>query len=54
MLKNVDTVIFDMDGTVLNTLEDLMVSVNYVLSEFNMPCHKIEEYRMFLGILRHN
>ena len=48
MLKNVDTVIFDMDGTVLNTLEDLTVSVNYVLSEFNMPCHKIEEYRMFL------
>ena len=48
MLKNVDTVIFDMDGTVLNTLEDLTVSVNYVLSEFNMPCHKIEEYQMFL------
>ena len=49
MLKNVDTVIFDMDGTVLNTLEDLTVSVNYVLSEFNMPCHKTEEYRMFFG-----
>ncbi len=49
MFENVNTVIFDMDGTVLNTLEDLTVSVNYVLSKFNMPDHTEEEYRKFFG-----
>lgn len=49
MFENVNTVIFDMDGTVLNTLEDLTVSVNYVLSKFNMPDHSEEEYRKFFG-----
>ena len=49
MFENVNTIIFDMDGTVLNTLEDLTVSVNYVLSKFNMPDHSEEEYRKFFG-----
>lgn len=49
MFENIDTIIFDMDGTVLNTLEDLTVSVNYVLSEFDMPEHSEEEYRQFFG-----
>lgn len=49
MFENVNTVIFDMDGTVLDTLEDLTVSVNYVLSKFNMPDHSEEEYRKFFG-----
>ena len=49
MFENVNTVIFDMDGTVLNTLEDLTVSVNYVLSKFDMPGHSEEEYRKFFG-----
>ena len=41
--------IFDMDGTLLNTLEDLMVSTNYALSQFNYPTHTIEEIRFFVG-----
>ena len=45
----ITTVIFDMDGTVLNTLEDLTVSMNYVLEKFGMPGHKLEEYRLFFG-----
>ena len=49
MFENVNTIIFDMDGTVLNTLEDLTVSVNYVLSKFDMPDHSEEEYRQFFG-----
>ena len=49
MFENVNTIIFDMDGTVLNTLEDLTVSVNYVLSKFDMPDHSEEEYRKFFG-----
>ncbi len=45
----ITTVIFDMDGTVLNTLDDLAVSVNYVLTRFGLPVHCTEEYRLFFG-----
>lgn len=45
----ITTIVFDMDGTVLDTLEDLTVSMNYVLSKFGMPEHKLEEYRLFFG-----
>ena len=45
----IDTIIFDMDGTVLNTLDDLTVSVNYVLEKFGMPLRTMEEYRLFFG-----
>ncbi len=41
--------IFDMDGTLLNTLEDLMYSTNYALLQFNYPIHTIEEIRFFVG-----
>ena len=42
-------VIFDMDGTLLNTLEDLMISTNYALSQFNYTTHTIEEVRFFVN-----
>ncbi len=45
----ITTIVFDMDGTVLNTLEDLTVSMNYVLGEFGMPGHSQEDYRRFFG-----
>jgi haloacid dehalogenase superfamily, subfamily IA, variant 3 with third motif having DD or ED/haloacid dehalogenase superfamily, subfamily IA, variant 1 with third motif having Dx(3-4)D or Dx(3-4)E len=45
----INTIVFDMDGTVLNTLEDLTISVNYVLEKFGMPKRTLEEYRMFFG-----
>ena len=41
----ITTVIFDMDGTVLNTLDDLATSVNYVLTRFGLPVHNAEDYR---------
>jgi len=44
-----NTIIFDMDGTVLDTLEDLTASVNHVLSAFGMPARTKEEYRRFFG-----
>ena len=47
--KNIDTVIFDMDGTTLNTLVDLANAVNYVLSSFDMPTHEVLEYRKWFG-----
>ena len=45
----INTVIFDMDGTVMNTLDDLTDAVNYVLGEFGMPLRKQDEYRRFFG-----
>ncbi len=40
---------FDLDGTILDTLEDLCDSVNYVLEEFYFPQRTIEEVRRFVG-----
>lgn len=48
-MKKYDTVIFDMDGTLLNTLEDLMDSVNFVLADHGFLCKKIEEIRNSVG-----
>lgn len=44
-----DTIIFDLDGTLLNTLEDLTDSVNYVMGQFGHPAHTIEEVRRYVG-----
>ena len=46
---NYDAVIFDLDGTLLNTLEDLTDSVNYALSNAGLPGRTIEEVRRFIG-----
>lgn len=42
-------VIFDLDGTILNTIKDLTNSVNYVLKHYNMPLKKEEEIKYYLG-----
>lgn len=42
-------VIFDLDGTILNTLTDLTNSVNYVLEHYGLPLKKEEEIKYFLG-----
>ncbi len=42
-------VIFDLDGTLLDTLEDLADSLNYVMEKYSCPVHTIEEVRGFVG-----
>ena len=44
-----DTVIFDLDGTLLNTLEDLADAVNFVMRANGYPERTIEEVRCFVG-----
>ncbi len=44
-----DTVIFDLDGTLLDTLEDLTDAVNFALRECAMKTRSIEEVRIFVG-----
>jgi len=42
-------IIFDLDGTLLNTLEDLTDSTNFALSEFNYPQKTLDQIRNFVG-----
>lgn len=49
MRQKIDTVIFDMDGTVLDTLQDLADAVNAALKAFGMPERTIDEVRAFVG-----
>ncbi len=42
-------ILFDLDGTLLNTLEDLKDAVNYTLSCYGCPQRSREEIRRFLG-----
>ena len=48
-MKTYDTVIFDLDGTLLYTLEDLMLSVNHALSGFTPVRRSLEDVRGFVG-----
>lgn len=48
-MKHYETYIFDLDGTLLNTLDDLMLSVNYALEKHGMPQHSRDEIRQFVG-----
>ncbi len=44
-----ELIIFDMDGTILNTLEDLQGSLNYALTLSGFPERSLEEVRNFVG-----
>lgn len=43
------TILFDLDGTLLNTLDDLTDSVNYALALLRFPARTVEEVRSFVG-----
>lgn len=42
-------VIFDLDGTLIDTLEDLAEAVNFALEKRGLPLHGLEEYRQMVG-----
>ena len=41
--------IFDLDGTILNTIQDLANTLNYALSTYGYPTHTVDEVRRFVG-----
>lgn len=43
------TYIFDLDGTLLDTLQDLADSVNHALRQYGMPEHSLDDIRRFVG-----
>lgn len=48
-MKDTQLVIFDLDGTLLNTIGDLAAACNVVLKKHNEPEHTYEEYCHFVG-----
>lgn len=42
-------ILWDLDGTLINTLEDLAAAVDYALELRGLPTHSIEEYRKMVG-----
>ncbi|MGN0221138.1 MAG: HAD family hydrolase [Prevotella sp.] len=48
-LSRFDTFIFDLDGTLLNSLQDLAISTNWALRKNGFACHPADRIRMFVG-----
>lgn len=48
-MNRYDTVVFDLDGTLLNTLDDLADAVNYVMRMNHYPERTVDEVRRFVG-----
>ena len=48
-MQQYSTYIFDLDGTLLDTLDDLAAAVNYALRTYGMPEHSRDDVRRFVG-----
>ena len=48
-MNSYSTYIFDLDGTLLDTLDDLAASVNFALRTHGMPEHSLDDVRRFVG-----
>jgi phosphoglycolate phosphatase len=48
-MKNIKGIIFDLDGTLLDTLEDLTDAVNHVMRAFSLETKTIDQVRSFVG-----
>ena len=45
----IKAVLFDLDGTLVNSLADLSASTNYALEQYGFPTHNVEKYKYFVG-----
>jgi phosphoglycolate phosphatase len=48
-MKKIKAVLFDLDGTLLDTIDDIADSANYALEHFGYPAHPVGAYRYFVG-----
>lgn len=48
-MKKYSGIIFDLDGTLINSLEDIADSVNQTLQEYGYPTHPYNQYRFLVG-----
>lgn len=44
-----DAILFDLDGTLLNTIDDIADSMNWALARLGWPTHTVDEYKRFVG-----
>ena len=44
-----NTLIFDLDGTLVDSIEDLALSTNILMEESQFPTYDIETYKQFVG-----
>lgn len=49
MIKHYKAAIFDLDGTLIDSLQDLWISVNHSLSQMGFPKRSLDEVRQFVG-----
>lgn len=49
MIKHYKAAIFDLDGTLIDSLQDLWISVNHSLSQMGFPKRNLDEVRQFVG-----
>ena len=49
MINTINTIIFDLDGTLLNTLTDLTNSLNYALEQYQLPTYSEDQVRQMVG-----
>ncbi len=45
----IKAIFFDLDGTLINSLDDLADGVNHTLAEYGFPTHQTEKYKYFVG-----
>ncbi|MDR0232472.1 MAG: HAD family hydrolase [Dysgonamonadaceae bacterium] len=48
-MKNYQAIIFDLDGTLIDSLEDIADAMNLTLASFGFPTHNYDAYRYFVG-----
>ncbi|MDR3165096.1 MAG: HAD-IA family hydrolase [Synergistaceae bacterium] len=48
-MKKIKAILFDLDGTLLDTIDDIADSANYTLERFGYPTHPVDAYRYFVG-----
>jgi phosphoglycolate phosphatase len=48
-MKPIDLIIFDLDGTLVNTLEDIAASVNFTLQKLGRPLIPVDSVRQYVG-----
>ncbi len=48
-MRKYEAVLFDLDGTLLDTLEDLRDAVNHIMKKYDFPEHSLEEIRKAVG-----
>ena len=48
-MSKIKAIIFDLDGTLIDSVTDLANSVNYTLEKLDLPLHTNEEIKSFVG-----